>query len=414
MVIISNGHSKFILATAAAEAYKRSLLDGFITAGYPTKKIKTAIKLLRLGQFRPMRRLIDREEALPEQLVRPIWTSELIGQASGLLRRVNATRGVAEAVENCALKVYGHYAAGVVEQVDSKIYHYRSGYGHESVQIAKRKGMIALCDHSIAHPALLEYLVRNGGHLPEKGYSRPISQFWRTVLQDINQADSVVVNSDFVIETFINQGWDPRRVHVAYTGVDDEFLNAIPERKYVTDPGTPTRLLFAGELSPRKGAEQLLEALERISDLQWRLEIVGELHPAIIRKFASFLKNERVALAGFIPRIELAHRMSAADVFLFPSLAEGSARVVFMALACGCYVVTTPNSGSIAVDGVHGALIPPGNVDALEAAIRRIIKNRYRVEQVGRSNAAVIRSRFRQTDYGDALFGIYTRLLTES
>ena len=47
--------------------------------------------------------------------------------------------------------------------------------------------------------------------------------------------------------------------------------------------------------------------------------------------------------------------MSRAEVFVFPSLAEGSARVVAMAMAAGCYVITTPNSGSVVRDGAMGA-----------------------------------------------------------
>ena len=48
-----------------------------------------------------------------------------------------------------------------------------------------------------------------------------------------------------------------------------------------------------------------------------------------------------------------------------PASVEGSARVVFEALAAGCYVITTPNAGSIVKDEVHGALVEPGSADGL-------------------------------------------------
>jgi glycosyltransferase involved in cell wall biosynthesis len=104
---------------------------------------------------------------------------------------------------------------------------------------------------------------------------------------------------------------------------------------------------------------------------------------------------------------EVALRMLEADVFVFPSLAEGSARVVFEALACGCYVITTPNAGSIVQDGVHGALVPAGDADALAAAIRAAASRRQTIRDVGQYNAELVRSEYRQRRYGEALDQLY-------
>jgi len=114
---------------------------------------------------------------------------------------------------------------------------------------------------------------------------------------------------------------------------------------------------------------------------------------------------------GRVDRRELAARLSAADVFLFPSLAEGSARVVFEALAAGCYVVTTPNSGSIVEDGVHGALVKPDDPMTTALALRYAAAHRDQIRQIGIDNAEIVRARYRQADFGDALMAIYDRLL---
>ena len=53
--------------------------------------------------------------------------------------------------------------------------------------------------------------------------------------------------------------------------------------------------------------------------------------------------------------------MAAADVFAFPSLFEGSAVVTYEALACGLPSVVTPESGSVARDGVDGFVVPSGD-----------------------------------------------------
>jgi hypothetical protein len=76
--------------------------------------------------------------------------------------------------------------------------------------------MVALCDHSIIHPDLLDYFVEHQGQWPEPGHSGSIDLLWRYIKSDIEQADHVVVNSDFVKESFLHMGWDKNIVHALY------------------------------------------------------------------------------------------------------------------------------------------------------------------------------------------------------
>jgi glycosyltransferase involved in cell wall biosynthesis len=65
-------------------------------------------------------------------------------------------------------------------------------------------------------------------------------------------------------------------------------------------------------------------------------------------------------------------RMAAADVFVFPSLFEGSAVVTYEALACGLPSVVTPGAGSVIRDGVDGFVVPPRDVAALAERMERL------------------------------------------
>jgi glycosyltransferase involved in cell wall biosynthesis len=83
---------------------------------------------------------------------------------------------------------------------------------------------------------------------------------------------------------------------------------------------------------------------------------------------------------------------------------------VFEALACGCYVITTPNSGTIVEDGVHGALVAAGDADGLAEAIVAADGDRGTVAEVGARNSRIVADGFSQADYGDALAELYARL----
>lgn len=411
MILISNGHYKFILGPAANEINERGRLVGFITGGYPTKCIKWLISTLSLGEIRIVKRLLERDEALPELLIYPLWISELLMQSSSLIQRRRGTSELTERVSAWAMELYAKQSVNYVNKSKARIYHYRSGYGLQSVPVAKDKDMVALCDHSIAHPAALNFLIANNGRLPDGKINPQLNKMWTNVLKDIDQADHIVVNSDFVKKTFVDQGVNPSKVDVIYTGIDDAFMDRVPNRMTELGQKIPVRLMFAGSLGKRKGGKILIEALQRLNRFSWELDIIANIESDIASTYKEFLSSPNVKISGLVPISELPKRMSEADIFIFPSLAEGSARVVFMALACGCYVITTPNSGSIVQDGVHGSLVPPSDADALAVVIQKAIEDRGQLGKIGQRNAALIRASYRQSHYGENLIKLYDRLL---
>jgi glycosyltransferase involved in cell wall biosynthesis len=76
---------------------------------------------------------------------------------------------------------------------------------------------------------------------------------------------------------------------------------------------------------------------------------------------------------------------AAADVFVLPSLAEGSAETTYEALACGVPVVTTLEAGSVVRDGVDGWIVPSRDPDALANAIAEIVGDRQKRERMSRA-----------------------------
>ncbi|CAN1494265.1 RfaG Glycosyltransferase [Burkholderiaceae bacterium] len=408
-VLISNGHFKFILGAAAAEASDRGILDGFIAGGYPTKYIKLVLNFLKLGGSLTINRLLNREERVPDSLVHTQWISEFFIKIASTTRKLSKSTKYSEYLDDFALKIYSIGARLVVYRSDANIYHYRSGYGHSSAKMAKKKGMFLLCDHSIAHPMTISYLIDHGGELPKNNENLKISKFWKSVVNDLNLADAILVNSDFVKKTFINQGWSSEKVHVIYTGIDDQFLKKASAGKSSNKIlEKPRKFLFAGDFCKRKGAIEIMQAFTNTSDLDWRLEIIGNLDPELDKETDLFFKNQRVKYIPFMPRLALAEKMLESDVFVFPSLAEGSATVIYMAMVCGCYIITTENSGSVVKDGIHGEIIDSGNISALENSIRRVINaNNDDIYRICKINSETIIEKYNQKKYGNDLEDLY-------
>jgi glycosyltransferase involved in cell wall biosynthesis len=415
-VVISAGFNKTHVTTAAAEASARETLRLCITGAYPTPLFRGAVRLLGISDKGRLARLLERAEDIPPERVHSMLLPEFLYDLARALGRVPFLRQLHLALCAATWRLYGWLAARrLTRAADARIFHFRAGFGNASLRRAKALGMVTLCDQSLAHPLLLEELVDRGGQMPEHGdyransHGRRRDPITRAILTDIDQADAVVVNSDFVKETFLVLGVPADRIHVVYLGVDDNFLRGSTlSRPDIS--GGPLRLLFAGRFDRRKGANVLVAALSDLRDVDWELRIAGPIPPGASRAHRNFLQDERVSVLGTIRRPELMQEMLCAPVFVFPSLAEGSARVVFEALACGCYVITTPNSGTIVEDGVHGALIPPGDADGLREAVARADADRRRLAESGNLNAQLVAARFDQSAYGDALAKLYQDL----
>ncbi len=401
-IIIANGFDRFLLLISAAEAERRGRLDRCIAGFYPTEKVRARLSMLGLLKQPRVARLLDRHVALPDERLTTTPLLETIGHFG--------SRVIGDKAIKTARAAFAQKARSAVLASQAKLYHYRTGYGHCSASAARQKGMATLADHSIAHPAVLAHLVDNVGRLPPEGEQGRIAPLWAEIMDDLRHADRVLVNSHFVKDTFLHQGWDPERIEVLYQGLDDAFFDLLPTRRQPAADAS-LRLVFAGAFEQRKGADHLAAALSALDDLPWTLELVGPMDDVMAVRHRAFLADPRVQVVGRVNRRELAGRLSAADIFLFPSLAEGSARVVFEALATGCYVITTANSGSIVEDGVHGALVEPDDPSTTEDALRQANSDRARMRNIGLNNAEVVRDHYRQADFGDALMAIYDRVL---
>jgi glycosyltransferase involved in cell wall biosynthesis len=98
----------------------------------------------------------------------------------------------------------------------------------------------------------------------------------------------------------------------------------------------------------------------------------------------------------------MAEHYAWADVFLLPSICEGSATVCYEALAAGLPVITTENAGSVVRDHTEGFIVPIRDASAIVERLETLHRDRALVESMSR--AALERSRdFTVKKYGERL-----------
>ena len=119
----------------------------------------------------------------------------------------------------------------------------------------------------------------------------------------------------------------------------------------------PTTFLFVGSIGVRKGAHLLLDYWVK-SHLNAKLILVGTIEEALKPLVNRYLGDASIEHIAFTS--DLTSLYKTADVFILPSLEEGSPLVTYMALGAGLPVIASPmGSGNIIADGVDGFVIEP-------------------------------------------------------
>ena len=341
----------------------------------------------------------------PERNVSLTW-AEIYAQAMlQASRRLGVPRGRAALA---GWKAFGRASAARLGTA-AQIFHVRSGAGYRSIRRARDLGMSVLTDHSIAHPAFMARHLKpefEAAGLPF--WTGPEDPFWRQVIADAEAADILLVNSDFVKETFVAEGLPPGKIAVVYLGVRNDFSGL--KRDYGTGPRL--ELLFTGQFGTRKGARVLIAALERLAESgrDFHLTVLGDASEARDLVAASPIAR-RVSLPGFVPQDALGRYLERSDLYVFPSLAEGCASSAMEALTAGLPVIATRETGLPAQHGRQAWIVPPKDPDALAEAIATLADDAPLREGLGRAAAEMMAQGYTWDDYGRHVAALYERML---
>jgi len=172
-------------------------------------------------------------------------------------------------------------------------------------------------------------------------------------------------------------------------GVDEGFLKVGGGR--VRQAGRDTvRFITVGSLIPRKGIDQIIQALAQINiSSQLRLEIVGGgPEETRLRKLADDLKvSDQVYFSGPVAPEYIPGKLSEADIFILASHSEGRPNALVEAMAAGMPVIASDISGVRELVEQHrtGLLFTDGNAGQLAGHMQALVSDRELRERLGRA-----------------------------
>ena len=238
----------------------------------------------------------------------------------------------------------------------------------------------------------------------------------------LKRCNRVVTVCEPFSEQLQRQGIKRERISVVPNAISTEFVEPDAEsvrqlRNRVNIEPDECVLVSIGRLSPEKGHRYLIEAIPAIMqstrDLKLKVLIAGTgiLEATLTEMIKSAGLEKVIKLIGFCQDVKPLFMI--ADLFVLPSLSEGSPMVLLESMAARVPIVTTAVGGipEMTADGQCAMLVPPADTSSLSGAILALLLDRERAGHLASLAFERVRDCFSPATYNASILTIFRRTL---
>ena len=270
---------------------------------------------------------------------------------------------------------------------ESDVFLFYSGAGFRTATRLKGTRTLRIVEavnsHVLTQERIMNEEYRSLG-LPSKDFHR--HEVERRVAE-IESADAILCPSEFVRDSFIEQGIPKERILKVPYGFEPQKELKLPESRK-----SEFRVLYVGQISVRKGLRYLFQAFEALKHPRKELWIVGprasvtgidDIQPPAGTRFLGVLKGEALSDA-----------YQSSTVFVLPSLEEGLGLVAGEAMSFGLPVIATVNTGTSDLfnEGIEGFQVPVRDPAAIAGKLQMLADAPELLARMSRAAAERIRS----------------------
>lgn len=320
--------------------------------------------------------------AFPGVLHRPVAAGVKVRPtlARGKLRIPYKLMGT---IRTCALHDY--IVSKRIEKLAGKIdiIHTWPLGARRTLQTAKRLGIPTVLERPNAHTRFAYEVVqkeceRIGVPLPPGHEHEYNAEVLAREEAEYRLADHLLCPSDFVVKTFLDQGFAREKLVRHIYGFDEKrfFPDLMPR-----DPKRGLTMISVGVCAVRKGLHFALEAwLKSPASREGTFLIAGGFIPAYEEKLRPMLSHPSVKVLGH--RTDVPELMRQSDVLVLSSIEEGSALVTSEARGSGCVLLVSEATGASCQHGVNALVHPVGDVETLTQQITLLYQDRELLQRL--------------------------------
>jgi glycosyltransferase involved in cell wall biosynthesis len=294
------------------------------------------------------------------------------------------------------------------------IVHYWSVYCHKSIREFQRINPHTKClaDVYAAHPDYMHNIL--APEYEKHGLPFENSYFVRSRERDLASLEGVenmVVPSEYMAEMYRHY-YPKANVFVVNYGLTNISKSDI----CIKDDDISSKILkmvFVGKISIEKGCIYLLEAMKKLPNTEFHLDIIGDIEHNQKAVFNPYFNLLNVRFVGQLPQNRILEILPEYHLFVLPSLTDAYSLAVSEALSCKVPVIVTENVGN--KDDIRkfiiGDVCEAQNVDALIHSILKLQDSAYR--QFLRANIDNFIKENETKNYSSKVLKIYQDLKEE-
>ncbi len=383
MKVVLSTIGKFHTFDLARELHAHNALAGIYT-GYPHFKL--------------------RNEHLPKSLINsyPYFHTPYMGFPFWHL----VGKGIKQEWEYIDRVMFDKHVAKHLPECD--VFSGLSGSALATGKVVKARGNRYVCDRGSSHIRIQDTILKEEHERWGMPYTAIDPRIIAREEAEYDLADAITVPSSFVYRSFVESGIAPQKLNLIPYGVN-------LERFQKTAEPVPLRfdVLFVGALTLQKGLPDLLNAFSKIEHPHKSLTLVGGFDPNFIEWLTKKkLLSENILILGHVPQEQLKDIMSRSHVMVLASVQEGLGMVQAQALACGCPVIATTNTGAedLYTDGNEGFIVPIRCPDALVEKLQLLADHPEQRQKMSAAALACVSKMGGWRTYGEQSLALFKQL----
>lgn len=253
----------------------------------------------------------------------------------------------------------------------------------ETLKTARRLGIPTVLERCNAHTRFAYEVVqkeceRIGVPLPPGHEHEYNAAILAKEEAEYRLTDGLLCPSDFVVKTFLDQGFAREKLVRHIYGFDEKIFHPAPE------PRAPKRgltMISVGVCAVRKGLHFALEAwLKSPASQDGTFLIAGEFLPAYQKKLAPMLAHPSVKALGH--RNDVPELLRQSDLLVLPSIEEGFGLVCTEAMASGCVPLVSDACTDLCLNRVNSMVHSVGDIASLTQQITLVHEDRVFLEKL--------------------------------
>lgn len=313
----------------------------------------------------------------------------------------------ADFLDVISLKIFDLLVASSLKSPEFKneIFHGWNLSSYRSIKKANELGYTTAVERSCPHIDTQMEIIKKEMELLGVENKLTSKSKVKMMKKEYEVSDFIITPSSYTRKSFIDKGFDPKKVISVPLSLEKQTYTPKKERNY----DDTIKVLFIGGNFYRKGLFYLLKAWESLSPSNAELIIKG----SIPDKF-NYLKNTKgvSVIDKYLKEEELKKLYKNSHIFVLPSIDEGFGMVVAEAMTAGLPVIVTENVGAAdnVKDGKEGFVVPIRSPKDIADKLDYLLSNPNKIKEMSK-NAIKKSDFFAPESYINRMIKAYNNML---